>query len=87
MSAMAYPNVFLCIFRVCNNLPSWCALSFEEIITGKVSFSSKNEYLRLNGNGFKSDFGGWTLEGMDSIDRGCNYLPLILHENKPFANR
>jgi len=30
----------------------------EEIITGKVSFSPKNEYLRLNGTGFKSGFGG-----------------------------
>jgi len=44
----------------------------EEIITGKVLFSPKNEYLRLNGNGFKSGFGGWTLEGMDSIDCGGN---------------
>ena len=60
MSAMVHPNAFLCIFRVCNNLPSWCALSLEEIITGKVSFSPKNKYLRLNGNDFKSGFGGWT---------------------------
>jgi hypothetical protein len=29
----------------------------EEIITGKVLFSPKNEYLRLNGNGFKSGIG------------------------------
>jgi len=48
----------LCIFRVWNNLPSQCALSLEEIIIGKVSFSPKNEYLRLNGNDFKSGFGG-----------------------------
>jgi hypothetical protein len=44
----------------------------EEIITEKVSFSPKNDYLRLNGNSFKSGFGGWTLEGMDLIDRGGN---------------
>jgi len=30
--------------------------------------------LRLNGNGFKSGFGDWTLEGIDSIDRGGNSL-------------
>jgi hypothetical protein len=30
----------------------------EEIITGKVLFSPKNEYLRLNGNDYKSGFGG-----------------------------
>jgi len=72
MSAMVHPNAFLCIFRVYNNLPSWCALSLEEIITGKVLFSPKNEYLRLNGNGFKSGFGGWILEGTDSINRGGN---------------
>jgi hypothetical protein len=30
--------------------------------------------LRLNGNDFKSSFGGWTLEGMDSIDCGGNSL-------------
>ena len=72
MSAMVHPNAFLCIFRVDNNLPSWYAFSLEEIITGKVSFSPKNKYLRLNGNGFKSGFGGWTLEGIDSIDRGGN---------------
>ena len=72
MSAMVYPNAFLCIFRVCNNLPSWWVLSLEEIIIEKVSFSPKNDYLILNGNGFKSGFGGWTLEDMDSIDRGGN---------------
>jgi hypothetical protein len=44
----------------------------EEIITGKVSFSPKNEYMRLNCNSFKSGFGGWKLEGTDSIDRGGN---------------
>jgi hypothetical protein len=60
------------IFRVCNNLPSWCALSLEDIITGKVSFSPKNECLRSDGNNFKSSFGGWTLEGTYSIDRGDN---------------
>ena len=38
----------------------------------KVLFSPKNEYLRLDGNGFKSGFGGWTLKGMDSINRGGN---------------
>jgi hypothetical protein len=58
MLAMVHPNAFLCVFRVCNNLPSLCALSLEEIITGKVSFSPKKEYLRLNDNGFKSGFGG-----------------------------
>jgi len=41
MLAMVHPNVFLCIFRVCNNLPSSYALSLEEIIIGKVSFSPK----------------------------------------------
>jgi len=50
------------------------SLSLEEIITEKVSISPKNEYLRLNDNGFKSGFGGWTLEGMDAIDRGGNSL-------------
>jgi hypothetical protein len=46
----------------------------EEIITGKVSFffSLKNEYLRINGNDFKSGFGGGRLESMDSIDRAGN---------------
>jgi hypothetical protein len=58
MSAMVHPNVFLCIFRVCNNLPSSYALSLEKIITGKVLFSPKNEFSRLNGSGFKSSFGG-----------------------------
>ena len=72
MSAMVYPNAFLCIFKVYNNLPSWCALSLGKIITRKVSFSLKNEYFKLNGNGFKSGFGGWTLEGMDSVDCGDN---------------
>jgi hypothetical protein len=33
-------------------------IKFGRNITGKVSFSPKNEYLRLNGNGFKSGFGG-----------------------------
>jgi hypothetical protein len=28
--------------------------------------------LRLNDNGFKSGFGGWTLEGMDSINHDSN---------------
>jgi len=74
MSAMVHPNAFLCIFRVCNNLLFLCALSLEEIITGKISFSPKNKYLRLNGNDCKSGFGGWTLEGMNSIDRGGNSL-------------
>jgi len=44
----------------------------------KISFSPKIEYLRLNGNDFKSGFGGWTLEGTDSIDRGGNSLILDL---------
>ena len=74
MSVMVYFNVFLCIFRVCNNLFFWCVLSLEEIITGKVLFFFKNEYLRLNGNGFNSGFGGWIFEGMGSIDRGGNFL-------------
>jgi hypothetical protein len=30
--------------------------------------------LRLNGNDYKSGFGGWTLEGMDSIDHDGNSL-------------
>jgi len=30
----------------------------EEIITRKVLFSPKNEYLRSDGNNFKSGFGG-----------------------------
>ena len=57
-----------------NNLPSWCALSFEEIITWKVSFFFKNEYLRLNGNDFKSGFGDWTLEGMVRCGKGQRWV-------------
>jgi hypothetical protein len=52
------PNVFFCIFKVGNNLPFLCALSLEEIIIRKVLFSSKNEYLILDRNNFKSSFGG-----------------------------
>jgi hypothetical protein len=37
-----------------------------------IFFLLKNEYLRLNGNNFKSGFGGGRLEGMDSIDRAGN---------------
>ena len=50
----------------------------EEIITGKVLFSPKNEYLRLIGNDFKLGFGGRTLEGIDSIDRGGNSSTICL---------
>ena len=39
---------------------------------GLTHLLSENEYLRLNGNDFKSGFGGWTLEGIDSIDCGGN---------------
>jgi hypothetical protein len=52
------PNVFLCIFKVGNNLHFLCTLSLEEFIIKKVLFSFKNEYLRLDRNNFKSSFGG-----------------------------
>ena len=70
MSAIVHPIAFLCIFRVCNNLPSWSVSSLEEIITGKVSFSPKKEYLRSDGNGFNSSLGGWTLDGTGLFVRG-----------------
>jgi len=42
----------------------------EEIITGKILFSPKNEYLRLNSNDFNSSFVGWTFKGTGPIDSG-----------------
>jgi len=84
------PNVFLCIFKVDNNLPFLCALSLKEIILRKVLFSFKNEYVRLDHNNFKSSFGGWTLEGMDSIDHDGNFsifsLRLLAFDSSPKIN-
>jgi len=46
----------------------------QEIITKKVLFSPKNEYLRLDSNDFKTFFYGKRLEGMNSIDRNGSSL-------------
>jgi hypothetical protein len=65
----------------------------EEIITGKVSFSPKNEYLRLNGKASNQvlvveHLKVWTQLIVVAIPQFLvsNYLHLILPKNKPFAN-
>ena len=54
---------FIIFFSNSTNNVSCSLLSFDEIITGNVSLSPKNVYLKYEGNGFKSKLGGLTIEG------------------------
>ena len=53
------------------------------MITGKVSFTPRNSYLRCDGKGFNSSLGGFSFEGNTLSSIGDNFSNLGAH---PFAS-
>ena len=53
------------------------------MITGKVSSTPRNAYLRCDGRGFNSSLGGFSFEGNTLSSIGGNFSNLSAH---PFAS-
>ena len=63
ISAMVYPNAFLCSMRTFSKLLSCKPVKDEEIIITNLSFFSKNAYFKWDGNGLSLRVGGSLMDG------------------------
>ena len=63
MSEIGQPIAFILLLNISTNTSSYSLLSLEDMITGSVCSSSRKVYLKYQGKGFKSNFGGFMVEG------------------------
>ena len=56
--AIVHPIEVLWVLSISNNLFSYSDSKEEDMITGKISSTPKNAYLRCDGKGFNSSLGG-----------------------------
>ncbi|KAM1000296.1 hypothetical protein ACFX2A_007060 [Malus domestica] len=63
MSANVHPMAVLYSLNTLTNFASSCAVSVDEMMTGKVSWSPKKTYFKWLGNGLSSKDGRCITEG------------------------
>ena len=83
MSAKDHPIASLCSLKTINNLLSYFLFKSDAIITARVLAESKNTYLSVLVNGFRSSLGGSMMDERDGDEDGdgekcstlCCHLP------------
>ena len=63
MSEIYQPVAFILLLNISTNTSSYSLLSLEDMITGSIYSSLRKVYLKYWGKGFKSNFGGFMVEG------------------------